>query len=241
MNIKKRLILSGLIFFILISIKNTFAAERDVYSFSWLDPDKEIYVLQNRKYRKVDRLYIQAGYGFTTSGAFVDSSTMQAKAGYFFQEEWGIQFNYAKNSGKENDAAKSVRNPTGPSGSKPFRRIVDDYQVAMVVWSPFYGKLNTFNTIVYYDWILGLGYGKLNETNNREEFEGLFSPNDISESHSVIAWEVALQFYLNRNYYVRLDLDAQHYKAQAEIAKGTNTEEAWYSNYDISFAFGYTF
>lgn len=30
----------------------TFSSEKSVYDFEWLDDDKEIYVLQNRKYRK---------------------------------------------------------------------------------------------------------------------------------------------------------------------------------------------
>ena len=32
------------------------AADDDEYNFSWLDPDKKIYVLQNRKYRKAGRV-----------------------------------------------------------------------------------------------------------------------------------------------------------------------------------------
>ena len=39
------------------------AAEGDTYSFSWLDPDKEVFVLQNRKYRKKGRLHLNAGGG----------------------------------------------------------------------------------------------------------------------------------------------------------------------------------
>ena len=34
------------------------ANEKSVYEFSWLDKDKEIYVLQNRKFRKVGKQLI---------------------------------------------------------------------------------------------------------------------------------------------------------------------------------------
>src|SRR5690554_4309003 len=57
------------------------------YNFSWLDPDKEVYVLQNRKYRKAGRLHATLGGGITTSGAFVDSTTLQGRVGFFFREE----------------------------------------------------------------------------------------------------------------------------------------------------------
>src|SRR5690606_16916020 len=113
-----------------------FAAEGDTYNFSWLDPDKEVYVLQSRKFRKNGRAYVNAGGGITTSGAFVSAKNIQGRAGYFFKEEWGFEFLYSMNSGSENETAKSVRNE-GSSGSVPFRRIVDKYYGAMIMWSPF--------------------------------------------------------------------------------------------------------
>ena len=84
----------------------------------------------------------------------------------------GIELLYSKNSGKENDTAKAVRN-SGGAGSIPFRRIVDQYYGAYFLWSPFYAKINTFNKIIYLDWILGVGYANMSETNNR---------NDVIES-----------------------------------------------------------
>ncbi len=39
------------------------ASEKNVYDFSWLDQDKEVYVLQNRKFRKKNKLYVGAMAG----------------------------------------------------------------------------------------------------------------------------------------------------------------------------------
>jgi outer membrane beta-barrel protein len=225
--------------FIAIAPPLAFAAEGDTYNFSWLDPDKEVYVLQNRKYRKNGRVYINAGGGITTSGAFVSAKNLQGRVGYFLREEWGLEFLYSKNSGEENKTALSVRNE-GSSGSVPFRRIVDNYYGAMVLWSPFYSKINTFNTVVYVDWIFGLGYASLTETNNREEFinnQSNFTPTQ--ETHSGIMWQAAMKFYLNENFDVRLNLATVHYKApKASVA---TSEEAWNTNYDLSATLGYSF
>jgi outer membrane beta-barrel protein len=231
------LFLSISLFFI---SKPIIAGESSVYGFSWLDPDKEVYVLQNRKYRKAGRFHVNVGYGITTSGAFVDSNTIQARVGYFLTEDWGFEGFYAKNSGDENETAASVRNSgTSGAGSKPFRRIVDDYMGGFLVWSPFYAKVNTFNKIVYVDWLVGIGYGTLKETNNRQEFENVFNPVEKQESHSAIAWETALKFYISEMFNIRLDLTTLHY--QAKTAKTGATDESWYTNYDLSLSLGLNF
>lgn len=224
---------------LLIPTQSPEAAEDQTYNFSWLDPDKEVYVLQNRKFRKAGRLHVSAGAGITTSGPFVDSKTLQTRFGFFFREEWGAEFIYAKNSGEENDAASLVRNEDG-SGSVPFRRIIDNYMGGMILWSPFYTKINTFNKIIYLDLILGLGYAKVEETNNRDEFlNGGTSGEEITESHSGIMWNVGAKFFINERFSLRTDLTTIHY--QAEVASETTNEKAWNENYDLAVSLGVSF
>lgn len=236
-----RLILKFLFFQVLFLsiIELSHASESSVYDFSWLDSDKEIYVLQNRKYRKIGKAEASVGYGMTVSGAFVDASALQARFSYFFKEDWGFQFLYSKNSGSENDAAKSVRNAGGP-GSTPFRRIVDNYMAGMLLWSPFYGKINTFNKIVYFDWILGAGYGKLEETNNRDELtSGALSSKSLkTETHSTFFLETGLKFYINKSFNLNLNLTAGYYKAKNALTKPS---DVYYSNYDLTVSAGYSF
>jgi outer membrane beta-barrel protein len=214
------------------------AAEKDIYEFSWLDPDKEVYVLQNRKFRKAERLYVNAGAGITTSGAFVDSTSIQGRAGLFLTEGFGIEGIFAKNSGKENSAAVAVRSQNGGS-ARPFRRIVDNYWGAMATWSPFYSKTNTFNSIIYMDWIFGVGYAQLNETNNKLDFVNDTSLEGIptKESHSGLIWEAGLMFYLNQNFTLRTDLTAIHYSAANVKSAGSSIK----SNYDATVSLGFTF
>lgn len=236
----KSKVLASLVLFTLVFTTNLFASEKDIYEFSWLDPDKEVFVLQNRKYRKADHAYINIGGGITTSGAFVDSTAIQGRVGYFFTEDYGLEGIYSKNSGKENATATAVRGGgSGGTGTTPFRRIVDSYMGGMFVWSPFYSKINTFNKIVYMDWIFGLGYAQLKESNNKRRFiDGPISEGiETQESHSGIMWEVGLKFYLSESFSIRTDLTAIHYKADNISTAGTSNK----SNFDATASLGYTF
>lgn len=212
------------------------AAESDLYNFSWLDKDKEVYVLQNRKYRKKGKFHVAGNYGRTVSGAFVDSSSIQGRAGYFFTEEFGFEAIYAMNSGDENSTAESVIS----AGARPFRRIVESYTGGMLLWSPFYSKINTFNSIIYLDFIFGLGLAQLEETNNRLEFEtGDPAQPDNTEAHTGIMWNIQAKFYLTQMWNVKLDLNAIHYSAKKAIKD--STEDTYYSNYDLTVGVGLDF
>lgn len=236
----KSKVLASLVLFTLVFTTNLFASEKDIYEFSWLDPDKEVFVLQNRKYRKAGHVHVNVGGGITTSGAFVDSTAIQGRAGYFFTEDFGFEGIYSKNSGKENETAKGVRNSGGGgTGTTPFRRIVDSYMGAMILWSPFYSKINTFNSIVYMDWIFGIGYGQLKEKNNKLRFTVGQSAEgqETLETHNGIMWEAGLKFYLSENFNIRTDLTAIHYSADNIATSGSSYK----SNFDATISLGYSF
>lgn len=227
------LFLSTLMFTsLLTSVK---AAESDVYGFSWLDPDKEVYVLQNRKFRKAGRMYVNAGAGITTSGTYVDSMNIQGRLGFFMNEEFGLEVLYSKNDGKNNDAYKAAT--TANSSITPFVRTINDYIGAMVLWSPFYSKINTFNSIIYADYILGLGIAKLNQTNNKRAMDGSNDNTLTDESNTGIMWQFGMKFYINENWSIKPDFTAIHYQAENASGKGKTLN----SNYDLTLSLGYTF
>ena len=85
------------------------AGESSTYSFSWLDPDKEVYVLQNRKFRKKRSLFLNLGFGKDISESFVDSTQIQGRVGFFFKEDYGLGLLYSQNRGKDSDSAESVQ------------------------------------------------------------------------------------------------------------------------------------
>jgi len=222
---------------LLITCSFVWGAESDLYDFSWLDKDKEVYVLQNRKFKKKGRFSMSAGYGKTTSGAFVDASAIQGRIGYFFTEEFGFEGIYSKNSGTENDTAASVRSSGSGSGTIPFRRIVDGYYGGMLLWAPFYTQINTFNSIIYLDFIFGLGAVTIEETNNRAQFDTFDSTAaDVKESHSGVIWNFGTKFFVNETWNIRFDINGVHYQAKKALAN--STEDAWYENIDMTLALG---
>ncbi len=217
----------------------TLADENSIYDFSWLDLDKEIFVLQNRKFRKRGRFYMNLGGGLTVSGPFVDSKLLQFRKGIFVTENFGLEVLYTKSDGEENSTAKSLRND-GFGGAAPFRRIVEDYFGAMFMWSLFYSKINTFNKIIYFDWMFGLGYAKVKEKNNKDEF--LFQNPAVlvyEEDHNAFIWDTAFKFFITNSFEIRLDLTVLHYRANKPHL--TQNKKVWYSNWDTVLSLGYSF
>lgn len=238
--LKKSIQVFSLLFIINLWCNATYAGESNVYGFTWLDPDKEVYVLQNRKYRKDGRFHASLGGGITTNGAFVDGQAYQVRAGFFFMEDWGFEALYSLNKGSENSVYDSVVNNGGAAGSTPFRRVIDNYFGGMVMWSPFYAKVNTFNKVVYVDWMLGLGYAKMQEHNNRQAIQRpvVINPQEQTENHGCLMWGTGLKFYINEMFNVRLDLNVLHYEAQKALSTSTTNDTTYYSHYDLALSFG---
>jgi outer membrane beta-barrel protein len=216
------------------------ASEKSVYDFSWLDKDKEIYVLQNRKFRKDGRLYVGVGGIKTLSGAFVDTLGANVRAGYFFKEDWGVELLYAKYSGTENDTAKGVRE----QGTVPFYRKFDSVMGGIVWWSPFYAKINTFNEIFYFDWMFGLGVAQVTTLDNRNKFTPAAGSSETSENTTGGLWSTALRFHINQAWSLRLDFTGVHYsatrKSETESGSGISKSQL-FSNYDFGLGLMFAF
>jgi outer membrane beta-barrel protein len=216
------------------------ASEKSVYEFSWLDKDKEIYVLQNRKFRKVGKVYVGADAVKTISGAFVDAYGGNVRGGYFFSEDWGIEGVFGKSSGDKNDTAKGVEDQQ----SKAFYRKVDTYFGAMAMWSPFYSKINTFNKVFYYDWMFGLGVASVKIMDNRNEFASTASESLTSSNGIGAIWNTGLRVYINESWSLRIDVTGLHVKPEdsdIEDNGNTVTTSSLFSNYDLGFGLNYAF
>ena len=228
----------GLSLFLLFITTTVFAAEDSMYDFSWLDQDKEVYVLQNRKFRKKSNLYIGGTLGRSVSGAFIDSNEVNLLGGFFFSEDWGLEFSYTKANGETNKTHDAVN----VQAARAIFRKIDTAMNAMVVWSPFYSKINTFNKIFYYDWMFGLGISNAITLDNRKEFStGSDSDELTEEAVSGIAWMTALRFYITQNWSTRIDFRANHYNADMAITSETDTEKRWSHYYNINVGLNYTF
>lgn len=213
-----------------------------MYDFSWLDKDKEVYVLQNRKFRKNSKLYLGTTFGKSLSGAFVDRYTSSFYGGYFFSENWGLEVSYNKASNQTNATHDAVKE----AGTVAFYRKIESDITAHLVWSPFYSKINTFNKIVYYDWLFGLGISSLTTKDNRNQFVNKDEFDEVEESTTAFSWFTGFRFFVTESWSMRVDFKGIH--SQADRAIGDNTvaakfkvQESWFHYYDFKLGLNYTF
>lgn len=215
-----------------------FAAEDSLYDFSWLDKDKEIYVLQNRKFRKQGSLYLGGTLGRSVSRAYIDSNELNLLGGYFVTENWGLELNYTKANGSSNKTHDAVN----AQGSVAFYRKIDTATSVMALWSPFYAKINTFDKVVYFDWIFGLGMANITTLDNRKEFPTSGNSDELTEeSGSGITWMSSWRFFLSNNWSTRIDFRAIHMNADIAIEDENDTEKTWFNYYNLNVGLSYTF
>lgn len=226
--------------------------QESVTNFKWPSNYNTLMVVQNRKFIKRDRLYVNAGGGVGIANAFQNVQNFQFRGGYFFTEQLGLEALYGKHFAHENDTAKIIRS----QGTVPFYRSTQSYYGGLVLWTPFYSKMNAFNKILYYDPILGLGITRINEKNNKKQ---LTSKNEQSDSdsysdgsndiqnqgmqtdnHVALAWDLGMKFYYSQNFNVRLSILGQHYQAPRVNGRGNEGGRSIFSTYDVALLLGYT-
>jgi len=223
----------------LFTSKNIQAGEKSLYDFLWLDPDKKVYVLQNKLYKKEHTFYADLGYLANFTSKFQNTNGLNVKTGFFLKEEWGVELFYSQYSNTDNDDWKNVRNI---NGADPFVRRLNSAYGLMAIWSPFYGKINTFNRIFYFDWSFGLGLSKINAESNRKNVDdqNLESTYD-KEAYSAFAWKTNFKFHLKENVHLAVEWLQQHYKAPGPNRNGKTGSEKFRSNQDLILSVGFSF
>ncbi len=191
--------------------KRTHAGEESLYDFLWLDPDKKVYVLQNKLYKKEHSFYFDVGYISNFTSKFQDTSGFGARAGYYIHEEWGLEVFYNKYSNRNNDDFRNVRLI---NEAEPFIRRMDSSYGANLIWSPFYGKINTFNKIFYFDWSFGAGLAKVNtESNIKTVRIGNVKNRYEKESYTGGILKSNVKLHLTENIHVGLEYMNTYYMA----------------------------
>jgi outer membrane beta-barrel protein len=217
----------------------TLASEGDLYDFLWLDPDKKVYVLQNKVYKKERSFYFSLGYLYGMTNEFQDTYGGHLSMGYYFNEEWAFEVfgNKYKNSNNE-----AYENLTRINSSVPFVRRFESFYGGMVVWSPFYGKINTFNKIFYFDWSVGLGAGKVEtESNALTAADPNVSTEFAKESYTGGALKTGLRFHATENIHINIEYLRTTYKAPGPTIEGRPGQERYRVNSDLIFSIGFSF
>lgn len=213
------------------------AGEKDLYEFLWLDPDKSVYVLQNKVHAKDKSFYLDLGYAANQTSNFQDTAGAQLKFGYYFKEEWAVEFDYMQWNNSDNTAFKSVG---AVNGAEPFViRPVSSASV-FLIWSPFYGKINTFNEIYYFDWSFGVGTGQFNVESSLDS--NIDSPNEPNvykdETFLPVQFKTNVKFHVNKRMHVGLEFLNTNYQSASPSAPNT---DKWRQNNDLIFSVGVSF
>lgn len=217
---------------------SVYGGDKDLYDFLWLDPDKKVYVLQNKIYEKKGKHYFTLGLGKGLSADFQSTYLTNVKYGYYFAEEWGVELLYSNKTHENDDAYKTIADSSGGNNKLPFVRRFNSYYGVMGVWSPFYGKINTFNKIYYFDFSFGLGISKIDAESNRTAFQAN-SNNDLYEKEDYIGVmsKAQMRLYFNESWSTDLEYLNHSYKANS----GLNDTEKIRNNADLILSIGYSF
>jgi len=213
-------------------------SERDEYDFSWLDPDKKIYVVQNRKYQKGNRFELGTGYGVGMGESYRTQRQWNVRATYYFSEHWAISGIYFSNFNSENDDYAQIK---AINSTVPVVRDTHNYFGGSIMWLPFYGKINMFNQIFYIDWHFELGFGNAStEIDLNRSAQG--NPVIEASSHGALHWGSGWKFFINRHWGARLDFLSTYYKAPNGLnGSVTGSEDQTYDNYYLTLGVSYTF
>lgn len=217
------------------AVNTALAGENDLYDFLWIDKDKEVFVLQNKLHPKDKSFYFDLGYVRNQSATFQKTSGVSLNTGYYFKEEWAIELNYTQYANTDNSALQSLKSI---SGTIPFMRNPLEAKSLYVIWSPFYGKINTFNKIYYFDWSFGAGLGSLKmESNLKSSFDSTKNTFEI-ENYTPIYLKTNFKFHINK--FVNIGIEYRSANYQANTPKNIN-KKTWTMNDDLVFSVGVSF
>lgn len=215
----------------------SFANKSSLYKFNWLDDDEVVYVLQNKEFPKLSRMGIDFNIYDSASSNYQKTTALGFVAHYSFAENLSVDFTYKSYNNEDNNDLKNLLE-LGESGTKPLIRKVDSAMLVHLNWTPFYGKVNTFNQIFYLDWGVGLGIGRFLTQTNYKTFEQQNEPiTFITEDLSGFNFKTFFRFFTTDHYNFGIQYDLSGYTA---IIDSQGTEELVKYN-DLSFFVGYLF
>ncbi len=234
---------------------NVFSGLKDVYKYRWLDKKKKVFVLQDKMHENEKRFYLSVGWAPSRLSEFQASSNINATLGYYFKEEWAFEAFYNHGMNSENGAYDAVvRQTSSGSGGRTVLPHVQRYNSMMggyILWSPFYGKINTFNLIFHLDLSFGLGASLNNYSHNtsatKQSGTSTSSITDSYEDDSNISINGKFQFmwHINNNWKFKFDY-ANYFGTLPSLdyqgpTKGHIETTEFIRAYDLIFSIGYMF
>jgi outer membrane beta-barrel protein len=206
----------------------------DEFNFNWLDPDKKIYVLQNRKYTKAEHAFFSVSGGLGLSNPNRDVFTLEGRGEYFVSESWGIQAFYRKSFNSVSNNYNQLLNASATTGVLPLVREITGEFGGMVEWVPWYAKINVFNNILYFDWYFSAGVGAISSNLVYQQNKNA-SPTSTASNLWGVYWGTGHIYHFTQSFIVRADLLGSYYRAPS---LGTTGDQVTYPNYSFALGIG---
>lgn len=151
----------------------SYADENSLYDFKWLDEGEKVYVIQNKEHTKAGGIGVDFSFADSQSSPYQDTIGMVFGITYYISETWSMDVTYKQYSNTDSTDLKNLLNVLGSNQVKPIIRKIDTATLIHLNWIPFYGKVNTFNRILFFDWGFGVGFGQFETQGNWKTFSVL--------------------------------------------------------------------
>ncbi|MBC7396925.1 MAG: outer membrane beta-barrel domain-containing protein [Bdellovibrionales bacterium] len=242
MNKKTWSMLGLLLLSVFIDVSSSFAASDDDYNFSWLDPDKKIYVLQNRRYRKAGAPHLYMLGGLSLGDTYRNVYQVQPRLGFWFNEDYGFETFYSARFNSPNNAYKALDQAisTGGVTKSPYIREVKSQFGVLFNWAPWYAKINVFNSILYFDWYFSVGAGVLStEVGPKTKDDPASAASWKSENLFALYLGTGHLFHLTEKVMIRWDVLGHFYSAGIYGGlPGAPLDKALFSNFALNLGVG---
>lgn len=194
----KKLVYSASLCLIFLFANSSSADDKSLYDFKWLDDGEKVYVIQNKEYAKTGRIGLDLSLVDSDSSPFQDTTGFVGVITYYFSENWSVDFTYKQYNNQDSGDLNNLLNQIA-DGVVPIIRKINSATLVHVNWIPFYGKINTFNSIYFFDWGFGLGLGQFNTEGNWQTFDdnvGLLFAEDQDTGFNIRSYA---KFYTRKN------------------------------------------
>ena len=207
------------------------------YSFKWLDSDKKVYVLQNRRYLKRRRVMATIMGGYGASNPYRDTFNLDARVGFFITEDFGIEGYFNQSFNSNNNTLSALLN--SGTTALPAERENLTQAGGLVLWAPFYAKINLFNWIMYFDWYLSSGAGViLSQAGARANSNASSLPAFESQNLFSIYFGTGHLYHLSDWLFARVDVLGALYRAPTFGTTSLGAGYSWFINYNINLGVG---
>lgn len=181
-------------------ISDTYSQAQSLYNFDWLDKDEQVYVLQNKEFVKKSRFAIDLGLIQSDNSPYYDSTGFFFTGTYHFSDRYSIDLTHKRYANSESQDLKNLLSLSDLQ-TKPLLNVIDAVTFINFNWIPFYGKLNIFNNIYYFDLGFGVGGGMFNVQSNYKTFSEKNKPFTLDKETATGAnTKIFFKFFTDKNF-----------------------------------------